>query len=355
LAWPVYAFTLKGRTLDNQKITTVAIDAMGGDHGLSVTVPAALSVLNKNPELSIILVGDQNKIAPMMAAVQDSSLASRIEIIHTDEVVAMDESPSWVLRNKKNSSMRLAINQVKEGRASACVSAGNTGALMATARFVLKTLPGIDRPAIIKTIPSLKGVVRILDLGANIDCSAKNLYQFALMGSIFAQVVDFIDSPKVALLNVGQEEIKGNEQVKEASTLLSASSLNYIGYIEGDGVFKDMADVVVCDGFVGNISLKVIEGLAKMIAFSLKQEFNRNFLTKVAGFFALPVMKRLKSRLDPGQYNGATFIGLRGVVIKSHGSADSRSFAYAIEAAMIEAERSVPEQIERKLREEIGE
>lgn len=329
--------------------TTIAIDAMGGDYGCSVTLPAIAQALKENPKLRIMAVGDSAIIEQQIEALSLSIPADRMTICHASQVVAMDESPSQALRGKKDSSMRVAIDQVKEGNAHAVVSAGNTGALMATARFVLKTLPGIDRPAIIKAIPTKKSDVRVLDLGANIDCSAQNLFQFAVMGSVFAQQVDHIESPKVALLNVGQEEIKGNEQVKEAARLLAASPLNFIGYIEGDGIFDDIADVVVCDGFVGNVSLKVIEGLAKMIAGTIKEEFNRNFFTRLSGLVALPVLRNFKKRWDPSAYNGATLIGLRGIVVKSHGGADVKSYTCAIRSAIREVESAVPQKIEERL------
>lgn len=329
--------------------TTIAIDAMGGDYGCSVTLPAIAQALKENPKLHIIAVGDLATIEQKIETYSLVMPSDRLKICHASQVVAMDESPSQALRGKKDSSLRVAIDQVKNGQAHAAVSAGNTGALMATARFVLKTLPGIDRPAIIKAIPTRKSDVRVLDLGANIDCSAQNLFQFAVMGSVFAQQVDHIESPKVALLNVGQEEIKGNEQVKEAARLLSASPLNFIGYIEGNGIFEDVADVVVCDGFVGNVSLKVIEGLAKMISGTIKEEFNRNLLTRISGLVALPVLRNFKKRWDPSAYNGATLIGLRGIVVKSHGGADVNSYICAIRSAMREVESAVPQKIEERL------
>jgi glycerol-3-phosphate acyltransferase PlsX len=257
----------------------------------------------------------------------------------------MDEHPSQALRNKKDSSMRVAINLVKEGAADACVSAGNTGALMATARYVLKTLPGIDRPAITSTMPSIHGQTYMLDLGANIGCTSKHLLQFAVMGSVLATAIDEIKNPKVGLLNVGEEEIKGNEQVKEANEVLRQSGLNYVGYVEGDDVYCGDVDVVVCDGFVGNVALKTSEGVAKIISHYVKQEFNRNLFTKLCGFLALPVLKAFTQRIDPRRYNGASLLGLRGVVIKSHGGADAYSFQHAINIARLEAIKQVPKQI----------
>ena len=252
--------------------------------------------------------------------------------------------------------MRVALNLVKSGDADACVSAGNTGALMATARFVLKTLPGIDRPAIMKTLPTRQGgKVVLLDLGANVGCSAEHLLQFALMGAVFAEAVEKIDRPRIGVLNIGQEEIKGNEEVKQAGRLINDSSLNYVGFVEGNDIFNDAADVVVCDGFVGNVALKVIEGMAKMVGFLVRQEFKSNLLSKLAAVVAMPVLNRLRMRLDPGRYNGATLLGLKGIVLKSHGSANAVDFAHAIHTAVEEIRNAVPEQIENRLAQVIRE
>ena len=327
---------------------TIAIDAMGGDHGPVVTVPAALQALRDNSRLKLVLVGQEEEIQRQLSA-SGSSLSDRLCVRHASQVVEMDELPSTAMRNKKDSSMRVAINLVKSGEAQACVSAGNTGALMATARFVLKMLPGIDRPAIISALPTTKGHVHMLDLGANVDSSAENLFEFAVMGSVLTSAVDGIERPTVALLNIGEEEIKGNEQVKEAAALLSSSSLNYIGYIEGDGIFKGEADVVVCDGFVGNVSLKTTEGVAKMISSFMKQAFTKNVFTKLAGLIALPVIRALRNKFDPGKYNGASLVGLRGIVIKSHGGADIPSYNNAIHEAVKEVEMNVPERISEQL------
>jgi glycerol-3-phosphate acyltransferase PlsX len=245
--------------------------------------------------------------------------------------------------------MRQAINSVKEGRAGACVSAGNTGALMATARYVLKTLPGIDRPAISTAIPAIQGHTHMLDLGANIDCSAEHLFQFAVMGSVLANAVDNIGSPRIGLLNIGEESIKGNDQVKEAGRMLEASSLNYCGYIEGDAIYSDVVDVVVCDGFVGNVSLKTSEGVAKMIANFMREEFKRNWVNKFIGLVAMPVLNAFKQRIDPRQYNGASLLGLQGIVIKSHGGADAFSFQRAIEIAILEVAKDIPNRIDDQL------
>jgi len=323
---------------------TVAIDAMGGDHGPSVTIPAAINALKKYSHLNLILVGDEQKLSELVTQ-YGSKDNPRIEIHHASQVVEMDEPPSRALRGKKDSSMRVAINLVKDGKAQACVSAGNTGALMATSRFVLKTLSGINRPAIISALPTVKGHTHMLDLGANIDSSAEVLYQFALMGSVLTRAVDNIENPTVGLLNIGEEEIKGNEQVKAAHKILSESDLNYIGYVEGDGIYTDAADVIVADGFIGNIALKSSEGVAKMISHAMKNEFKRNIFTKLSALIALPVLNAFKKRIDPRSYNGASLVGLRGIVIKSHGSADSLSFATAIGEAVLEVKTNVPKLI----------
>lgn len=326
---------------------TIALDAMGGDHGASVVVPAALYSLNLEDNLNLILVGDKDVLARELAKYH-SKENERIRIHHASQVVGMDELPSLALRNKKDSSMRVAINLVKEGVANACVSAGNTGALMATARFVLKTLPGIDRPAIITSLPTSSGdkMVRMLDLGANVDTEVEHLYQFAVMGSVLTSAVDNIKNPRVGLLNIGSEEIKGNEQVKKAAQMLLESSfINYIGYVEGDEIYKGVADVIVCDGFVGNVALKVTEGAVKLVIHYMKQAFNRSWLTRLSGLAALHVLRSLGKQMDPARYNGASLIGLQGTVIKSHGSANKLAFAHAINEAIVEVKKNVPERI----------
>lgn len=334
---------------DPMREITVAIDVMGGDHGPHVTIPAAVKCMAGNDSLNIILVGPQDVIESQLKA-SHAKPGPRLSIRHAPEVVAMDESPALALRNKKNSSMRIAIDLVKSGQADACVSAGNTGALMATARFVLKTLPGIDRPAIATFMPSLKGPVLMLDLGANVDCTAEHLFQFALMGSMLSSVVKHRERPTVGLLNIGEEEIKGNEVVKAAAELIRASQLiNFYGNIEGDDIYKGTTDVVVCDGFVGNVALKSSEGIAKMIATLIRKEFRRNILTKIAGLIALPVMNAFKRQVDPRRFNGATLLGLRGVVVKSHGGADRFAFEHAIEAAAEEVQGNVLKRISDQL------
>jgi glycerol-3-phosphate acyltransferase PlsX len=261
----------------------------------------------------------------------------------------MDESPSKALRNKKDSSMRVAVDLVKSGEAQACVSAGNTGALMATARFVLKTLPNVDRPAIITAVPSQRGSTHVLDLGANVDCTAEHLFQFAVMGSELVTAVEGIAAPKVGLLNIGEEEIKGNEQVKGAHELLAASSLNYIGYVEGDDIYLGGVDVVVTDGFVGNVALKSSEGVAKLVRQVLKESFQRSWLTRLSGLAALPILKRFSRTFDPRRYNGASLLGLRGIVIKSHGGADTLAFENAIHIAEKEIHCNIPERIAHRV------
>ena len=329
---------------------TVSLDAMGGDFGVTVVAKAAVDYLEQHQNISLILVGDQNIIGAELNKLNVQPY-ERLKIQHASQQVEMDEPPSQALRNKKDSSMRVAINLVKEDIADAAVSAGNTGALMATARYVLKTLPGIDRPAITSVMPSILGKTYMLDLGANVGCSSQHLLQFAVMGSVLANAVDEIKRPKVGLLNVGEEEIKGNEQVKEAHEVLRRSGLNYIGYVEGDDIFCGDVEVVVCDGFVGNVSLKTSEGVAKIVAHYAREEFTRNVFTKLCGFFALPVLKAFKKRIDPRRYNGASLLGLRGVVIKSHGGADAYSFQHAIEIAHIEASQQVPKKIESRIEE----
>lgn len=321
--------------------STIALDAMGGDHGPEVVVAAALRFLAHTQGIRLILVGDQARIATVLGARVDE----RIRVHPTTQEVAMDELPSKALRNKKDSSMRVAIDLVHRGEADACVSAGNTGALMATARFVLKTLPSVDRPAIITAVPSLHGHTHMLDLGANVDCTAEHLFQFAVMGSELVTAVEGVARPKVALLNIGHEEIKGNEQVKMAHERLSRSELNYVGYIEGDGIFLDDIDVVVADGFVGNIALKCSEGVAKFIRHSLSHQFKRNALTRLSGLAALPVLHQFKRSIDPRRYNGASLLGLRGVVIKSHGGADEIAYENAIRIAQKEIHADIPKRI----------
>ena len=330
------------------RAVTIAIDAMGGDHGATVSVPAALTMLVQDKSLRLILVGRPAELEPMIGAAR-RSLGDRLLIREATEVVAMDEHPRHALRNKKDSSMRRAIDLVRDGEADACVSAGNTGALMATARFVLRTLPGIDRPAIISAIPAVGGHTHMLDLGANADCTAPQLFQFAVMGSVVASDVHGLARPTVGLLNIGEEEIKGNATIREAHGLLAASKLNYIGFVEGDDIFSGHVDVVVSDGFTGNVSLKTMEGASSMISSYMNAEFRRNLLSRLRGLAAMPGLRSLRAKLDPRRYNGASLVGLNGIVIKSHGAADEVAFQNAIETAILEVDKGVPTQISELL------
>lgn len=316
---------------------------MGGDRGLSVTVPASIDALNTYSDIHIVLVGQESLIEDELAKHQYDS--SRITVQHAEQVVEMDDLPSKALRNKRQSSMRIALNLVKDDEAQACVSAGNTGALMAVAKFVLKTIPGINRPAICTSMPTMKGHVHFLDLGANVGCDGETLMQFALMGSILAKAVDDNPNPRIGLLNIGEEEIKGHQRIKDAHAMLNQTSINYIGYVEGDDIYKGDTDVVACDGFDGNIALKSSEGVAKMISFYLKESFKKNLLTKLVALLAYPVLKSFKDKVDPRRYNGASLLGLRKIVIKSHGGADQFSFFNAISEARLEVSKNVPELI----------
>lgn len=329
-------------------IKRIAIDAMGGDFGPSVTVPAAHKAITQYSDLELTLVGQQDLLQQEL---QQLGLLndSRIKLHHASEIVGMDEAPAVALKKKKDSSMRVAINLLKEGLVDACISAGNTGALMATGKFVLKTIPGISRPAICTALPTISGHTHMLDLGANIDCSPEHLLQFAIMGSVLCESVDEKSSPSIGLLNIGSEAIKGNEIVKEASQLISQTSLNYKGFIEGDDIYTGKVDVVVSDGFVGNVSLKTAEGLASMVTTVLKQAFRKNLFTKLAALIALPVLNSVRHTLDPRQYNGASLLGLNGIVIKSHGGADVDSFFNAIKIASIEIDKSVPDRINQEI------
>lgn len=330
------------------KPITIALDAMGGDYGPSVIVPAAIDALKTTSALHIILVGDEAVIAAELSQ-RGGFTDDRMRVVHASQKVEMDEPPSQALRSKKDSSMRVAINLVRDHTANACVSAGNTGALMAISRFVLKTLPGIDRPAIISSLPTIKGHTHMLDLGANVDSSAENLFEFAVMGAVLTSAIENIENPTIGLLNIGEEEIKGNDIIKETSRRLLASDLNYIGFVEGDGIFRGDADVIVCDGFIGNIALKSGEGVAKMISYYIKDAFNRNWLTRIAALISLPVLKSFKNRIDPRHYNGASLVGLQGIVIKSHGGADVLAFRQAIREAVLEVEKNIPARISSQL------
>jgi glycerol-3-phosphate acyltransferase PlsX len=326
----------------------VAIDCMGGDHGAHVTVPAALDVLRGDHEVSVILVGRQDEIERELER-HRAAPDKRVSVRHASQIVEMNEAPAAAMRAKKDSSMRVAVNLVEQGEAAACVSAGNTGALMAISRFVLGMLPGIDRPAIATVLPSLKGHTYVLDLGANVNCTPEHLLQFGIMCSELVSSVEGKRRPTVGLLNIGAEDIKGNDQVKGAAELMRASDLNFHGYVEGDDIYKGTTDIVVCDGFVGNVALKVSEGLAQMLAAYLREEFGRGVFPRLAGLVALPVIKAFKSRVDHRRYNGASLLGLRGVVVKSHGSADSFAFGFAVRRAVEEARTGVLHRIAERM------
>lgn len=331
-------------------MSTISLDAMSGDLGAEVVVRAAYASLQKYARLHLILVGDQAELEDLVKRIIGDE--PRLSIVHATEVVEMSDTPGDAVRKKKDSSMRVAINLVKEGRAEACVSAGNTGALMATAKFVLKMLPGIDRPAIIAQLPAIDGSFHMLDLGANSECTAEQLFQFAVMGSIVTADIMRIEKPRVALLNIGAEDTKGNGTVKEAATLLTDSTLNYVGFVEGNDLFAGKADVIVTDGFSGNVALKAMEGTAAFIKFHMRRAFTRNLLAKLQAFIAMPVLKRLAAATDSRNYNGATLVGLNGIVIKSHGSADSYAFQHAIDTAIVEVRNQVPQQIGSLLQQE---
>ncbi len=316
----------------------LAIDAMGGDHGLPVTIPASLSFLQAHPDAELLLVGQPAAIeARLLLDGRRFGLAenrSRLRVVPAAEIVLMDDAPAQALRGKRDSSMRVAVEQVKKGEADACVSAGNTGALMAISRFVLKMLDGIDRPAIAAQLPNQRGrVTTMLDLGANVDCTPQHLMQFAVMGSALVTVLEGKESPVVGLLNIGEEAIKGNDVVKEAAELIRATGLNFHGNVEGNDIYGGIVDVVVCDGFVGNVALKTSEGLAQMLGGFIREEFTRGPFAKALAVVAYPVLRRFKRRVDHRRYNGASLIGLRGIVIKSHGSADALAFEAALRRA----------------------
>lgn len=334
--------------------TTIAIDCMGGDHGPSVTIPAALDFLRDDVRTRLILVGLESAFVDQQVRAALAPYENRVRIQHASEVVGMDEAPATALRSKKDSSMRVAVDLVKSGEAQAAVSAGNTGALMAISRFVLKTLPGIDRPAIASILPTVKGHTYMLDLGANVDCTAEHLLQFGIMGAMLVEAVEHCERPSVGLLNIGEEDIKGNEVVKQAAELLRESGLNFYGNVEGNDIYKSTTDVVVCDGFVGNVALKASEGLAQMVATLLREEFSRGALSKLAALMSLPVLKRFKHRVDPKRYNGAALLGLRGVVIKSHGSADAFAFLQALKRASEAAGNNLIERIEKRMTEYVS-
>jgi glycerol-3-phosphate acyltransferase PlsX len=322
---------------------------MGGDHGPHVTVPAALEFRRGHADVDIVLVGLKEAIEAELSA-RGAAPDAGLRVRHATQTVAMDDPPVQALRFKKDSSMRVAINLVKTGEAHACVSAGNTGALMAISRFVLKTLPAIDRPAIASGVPNQRGgYTYILDLGANVDCTPEQLMQFGVMGAMLVAAIEHKERPSVGLLNIGIEDIKGNDSVKQAAELLRASGLNYHGNVEADDIYKGTVDVVVCDGFVGNSVLKASEGVAKMIGAFLRQEFTRNPWRRLSALIAMPVLKAMRARMDPGNYNGACLLGLKGIVIKSHGSADVHAFGHALSRAAETVRNDVVQRIARQM------
>lgn len=323
---------------------------MSGDLGAEAVVRAAAATLEKYVNLELILVGDKSELADLVDRFIGSDPRLRIE--HASEVVGMSEPAADALRKKKDSSMRVAINLVKSGDADACVSAGNTGALMATARFVLKMLPGIDRPAIIAELPAIGGSLHMLDLGANTIGSADHLFQYAVMGSIVTSDILGIDKPKVALLNIGAEDTKGHNTIREAAAKLNESTLNYVGFIEGSDLFSGKADVVVTDGFTGNVALKTMEGTVGLCAHYLRRAFTKGWQAKLQALLARRVLKSLAVEMDSRNYNGATLVGLNGIVIKSHGSADAYAFQHAIDTAVVEVRNQLPQQIGMLLQEE---
>ncbi|HGO9555482.1 TPA: phosphate acyltransferase PlsX [Pseudomonas aeruginosa] len=326
----------------------IAIDAMGGDFGPHCVVPASIAFLAENSSSQLILVGQPALLEELLSR-YPSLDRQRLRVHAASEVIGSDERPSQALRGKPDASMRVALELVRDGRAHACVSAGNTGALMALSRHLLKTLSGIDRPAMVTAVPTEKGHCHLLDLGANVDCSAEHLYQFAVMGAVAAEALGCV-SPRVALLNVGTEEIKGNQQVKLAASLLQkAQGLNFSGYIEGDGLYRGEADVVVCDGFVGNILLKASEGLAAMVSARIEQRFRDGLAAKLVGALALPLLRRLRGDIAPARYNGASFLGLQGIVVKSHGSAAEEGFQSALRRAALEVRENLPQRLHGRL------
>ena len=316
---------------------TLSLDVMSGENDPDASILGALDLLSSREDIKLILVGDSESIKNKITNADQN----RIEIIHTDEIIEMDDSPLDALRKKKNSSMRVAIDLVRDKKAQACISSGNTGALLAISKNSLKTIPTIDRPALMTSIPTKIGFVYILDLGANTLCSAEQLTQFALMGSTAAKEIKNIDKPRVGLLNIGQEEIKGNESIRDASLLISKTSLNYIGFIEPTNIVEDIADVIVTDGFTGNIVIKTMEGTVNLVSDYIREAFGYNFYNKLIGLMAKPVLRRFKTRLDPRHYNGALLLGLNGIVVKSHGGTDSYGFHHALLTAVDEIEKDI--------------
>ena len=334
-------------------VMAIAVDAMGGDKGPEITVPGTLAVLQETKDLEIVLIGDEDRIKDQLHSITPS-ISKRLHVQHATQTIEMDDPPAKVLRQKRDSSLHKAITMVNHGDVKACVSAGNTGALMAVSLVFLKTFPGINRPAIISQIPTIRGHVSLLDLGANVGCSAEDLFKFGIMGSTFVQYMEENPNPRVALLNIGIEEIKGDQVIKKAAELFRASDLNFQGYVEGDGIFTEDLDVIVCDGFAGNVAIKTMEGVSKFIQNVLRNEFRQNSFRKLAAILARPTLQGVKTRIDPRVFNGATLIGLRGIVIKSHGGADSVAFSYALRKALSEVANDVPSKIRAEVSLAVG-
>jgi glycerol-3-phosphate acyltransferase PlsX len=329
-------------------VLSIAIDVMSGDHPPPQYIAGALRALREDEALRALLVGEPELIGPRIAALAPA-VRERVEVVPASQVVAMSESPREAIRRKKDSSMRVAVELVKSGRAAACVSAGNTGALNAIAHFVLKTLPGVERAAIISAIPAAHGHTHMLDLGANTKATPEQLRQFAAMGAIISRDVYGLAAPRIGLLNIGEEDIKGHEVVQAAHALLATTHLNYVGFVEGDDIFSGDVDVVVTDGFTGNVALKTMEGAAGLIADRMRREFRASFMSRLAGLAARPVLRRVAASLDPRRYNGACMVGLTGIVVKSHGRADGVAFARAIITAALAARRGLTAHIAQAL------
>lgn len=324
---------------------------MSGDNGPDPALSGAIKSLELISDLNIILVGDESLVKDKIP----SNLKNRIEVVHTNEFIKMDDDLVHAIRNKKKSSMKLAVNCVKDAKAQACVSAGNTGALMSISKIALKTINGIDRPAICTSLPTKKNFMQVLDLGANVECDAQNLFQFAVMGSSVVESLELSKNPRVGLLNIGSEDFKGKDEIKNAAELLNKSNLNYVGFVEGDQMFSGNYDVIVTDGFTGNIALKSIEGVAGVIKHFIKSEFNKNIYNKFASLISFPVLNGVKKKMDPRVYNGASFLGLNGIVIKSHGSADSFSYSNAIKTAYYESKNNLIDSIREYTSRELNE
>ena len=324
---------------------------MSGDNGPAPAISGAIKSLELINDLKIILVGDESLVIDKIPSV----IKNRIDIVHTNEFIKMDDDLVHAIRNKKKSSMRLAVNCVKDAKAQACVSAGNTGALMSISKIILKTIDGIDRPAICTSLPTKKNFMQVLDLGANIECDAQNLFQFAVMGSSVVESLELSKNPRIGLLNIGSEDFKGKDEIKNAAELLNRSNLNYVGFVEGDEMFSGDYDVIVTDGFTGNIALKSIEGVAGVIKHFIKSEFNKNLYNKFTALISHPVLNGVKKKMDPRVYNGASFLGLNGIVIKSHGSADSFSYYNAIKTAYYESKNNLTDSIREYTSRELSE